>query len=94
MLRLVESRKMRNTLQTDRFPQIRPILDHGHDPSMIELEKGSQHHQGKQLMLRVVLAAVPAGVGRKRALGNLDGLPGQRHRRPRHRTCGIHAGSM
>jgi hypothetical protein len=23
-------------------------------------------------------------------LRDLEGLPGQRHRRPRHRSCGIH----
>ena len=59
-------------MQTERFPHIRPILDYSHDPARIELEKGCQHHQCKQLMLRVVSAAVPAGVGRKGTLGNLE----------------------
>jgi hypothetical protein len=82
------------TLKTMQYhPSGRWLVDHGHDPSMIELEKGSQHHQCKQLMLRVVFAAARAGVGRKRALGNLDGLPGQRHRRTRRNASfggGIH----
>jgi hypothetical protein len=30
-------------------------------------------------------------VGGNRSCGKLDGLPGQRHRRPRHRSSGIHA---
>jgi hypothetical protein len=85
---------MRNTLQTDRLPHIRPILDHGYNGPVIEFEKRCQHHQRKELVLGEILAAVPTGVGRQRTLGNLDGLPGQRHRRPRHRTCGFHAGMM
>ena len=82
---------MRNACQTDRLANIRPILDDGHNPAVVELEKSGQHHQRKQLMLRKILAAVRAGVGRKRVFGNLDGLPGQRHRRPRHRACGFHS---
>jgi hypothetical protein len=85
---------MRNTLQTDGLSQVRPIFDQSHNAAMIDFEKRCQHHQRKQLVLRKILAAVPTGVGRQRTLGNLDGLPGQRHRRPRHRACGFHAAMM
>jgi hypothetical protein len=85
---------MRNTVQTNRLSHIRPILDQGDDASMIDLEKRGQHHQRKQLMLGKILATVPTGVSRQRTLGYLDGLPGQRHRRPRHRACGFHAAMM
>jgi len=85
---------MRNTLQTNRLSHIRPIVDQGHDATMIDFQKRRQHHQRKQLMLGKVLAAEPAGVGRQSTLRNFDGLPGQRHRRPRHRTCGFHDALM
>jgi len=82
---------VRNLLQTDRLANIGPVLDDGHDPAVIEFEKRSQHHQREQLVLRKILAAEPAGVGGKRMRRDLDGLPGQRHRRPRHGSGGIHA---
>jgi hypothetical protein len=85
---------MRNFLQTDRLANVRPVFDYRHDPAMVEFEKRSQHHQREQLMLRVVLAAEPAGVGRQCACSNFDGLPGQRHRRPRHGSHGFHAKYM
>ena len=85
---------MRNSSQSKRLSQIRPIGEQGDDATMIDFQKGRQHHQCEQLMLRKILAAVPAGVGRQRTLGNLDGLPGQRHRRPRHRAWGFHAAEM
>jgi hypothetical protein len=82
---------MRNLLQTDRLADVGPVLDDGHDPAVIELEKRPQHHQREQLVLGEILAAEPAGVGGERTRGDLDGLPGQRHRRPRHRSGGIHS---
>jgi hypothetical protein len=82
---------MRNLLQTDRLAHVGPVANDGHDAAMIELEKSAQHHQREELMLREILAAEPAGVGGKLSSGDLDGLPGQRHRRPRHRSGGIHA---
>jgi hypothetical protein len=85
---------MRNLLQADRLANVRPILDDCHDSAMVEFEKCGQHHQREQLMLGVVLAAEPAGVGRQCARSNLDGLPGQRHRRPRHGSRGFHTKYM
>jgi hypothetical protein len=81
---------VRHFLQTDRLAYVGPVFDDGHDPAVIELEKRPQHHQREQLVLREILAAEPAGVGGKRTLSDLDGLPGQRHRRPRHGSGGIH----
>ena len=85
---------MRNPLQTNRLPNVRPFGDHRDNASVIEFEKGGQYHQREELMLGEVLAAVSAGVGRQRPLSYLDGLPGQRHRRPRHRTSGFHSRGM
>jgi hypothetical protein len=85
---------MRDLLQTDRLANVRPVFDHSYDPAVVEFQKCAQHHQCKELVLGVVLAAEPAGVGRKCARSNLDGLPGQRHRRPRHRSGGFHAKYM
>lgn len=85
---------MRNLFQTDRLANVGPVLDHGYDPAVVEFQKCAQHHQRKELMLGVVLAAEPAGVGGKSACSNFDGLPGQRHRRPRHRPGGFHAKYM
>jgi hypothetical protein len=83
---------MRDFFQTDRRADIGPVGDDRHNAAMIELERRAQHHQREQLMLRKILAAEPAGVGgKRRTLSDLDGLPGQRHRRPRHRSGGIHA---
>lgn len=81
---------MRNLGQTDRLANVGPVFDDGHERAVVELEKRPQHHQGEQLVLREILAAAPAGVSRKLVSGNQDGLPGQRHRRPRHRSSGIH----
>jgi hypothetical protein len=85
---------MRNLCQTDRLANVGPVFDHGDDPAMIELQERTQNHQREELMLGVVLAAEPAGVGGKSARSDLDGLPGQRHRRPRHRSGGFHAQCM
>lgn len=81
---------MRDFAQADRLAHIGPVGYDGHDAAMVEFEECSQHHQREELMLRKVPAAEPAGVGGKFASGKLDGLPGQRHRRPRHRSGGIH----
>lgn len=62
---------MRNLLQTDRLANVGPVFDHGYDPAMVEFQKRGQHHQRKKLMLGVVLAAEPAGVGGQR----LSGIP-------------------
>jgi len=85
---------MGNPRQSERVPKVRPFFDHRDNAPMIELEKRGQHHQREELMLREIPAAVPTGVGRKCPLSNLDGLPGQRHRRPRHRTSGFHSRGM
>jgi hypothetical protein len=85
---------MGNFLQTDRLANIGPVFDDGHDAAVIEFEKRSQHHQREQLVLREILAAEPAGVSGKRTLSDLDGLPGQRHRRPRHGSSGIHGDNV
>jgi len=82
---------VRHFLQTDRLAYVGPVVDDGHDPAVVELEKRPQHHQREQLVLREILAAEPAGVGGKRMRRDRDGLPGQRHRRPRHGSGGIHA---
>jgi hypothetical protein len=82
---------MRNLFQTDRLANVGPVFDHGYDPAVVEFQKRAQHHQRNELVLGVVLAAEPAGVGGKSARSNFDGLPGQRHRRPRHRSSGFHA---
>lgn len=81
---------MRNFLQPDRLAHVRPVFDHGDNAAMIGLEMGRQDHQSEELVLREILAAEAGGVGRNRPGGKLDGLPGQRHRRPRHRPSGVH----
>jgi len=85
---------MRHTRQTEHSANVGPILHHRDDAAMVELEIGCQHHQREQLVLRKILAAEPTGVGRQGGLRNLQGLPGQRHRRPRHRSCGFHSTKM
>jgi hypothetical protein len=85
---------MRNLLQIDRLADVGPVLHDAHDPAVIELEKRPQHHQREELVLGEILAAEPAGVGRERTRRDLDGLPGQRHRRPRDRSGGIHSGCI
>jgi len=85
---------IRNLLQLQNLPQVRPFADNGHNAAVIGLEKDHQHQHGKQLRLREIVTGIPAGVGRKRLLGNFQGLPGQRHRRPGHGSCGIHQGSI
>jgi len=82
---------MRNLFQADRLANVGPVFDQVYDPAVVELQKRAQHHQRKELMLGVVLAAEPAGIGRQGARSNFDGLPGQCHRRPRHRSSGFHA---
>lgn len=82
---------MGNLLQTDRLADVGPVFDECDDPAVIDFEERPQHHQGEELVLREILAAEPAGVGGKRTRGDLDGLPGQRHRRPRHRSGDIHS---
>jgi hypothetical protein len=71
---------MRNFLQAQGLADIGPVLHDGHDAAMVELEKSPKDHQGKELVLRVILAAAPAGVSGESVRGDLDGLPGQRHR--------------
>jgi len=81
---------MRNPGQSQGRAQIRPFGDDRHDAAVVGLEKGHQDQQGEHLLLGKIAAAEPAGIGRKGSLGDLQGLPGQRHRRPRHGSCGIH----
>jgi len=81
---------MRNLGQSQRLAQVRPLGHDRDDAAMVGLEKGHQHQQGKHLVLGKVLAAEPAGISGKGPLRDLQGLPGQRHRRPRHWSCGIH----
>jgi hypothetical protein len=81
---------MGNFFEFEDFAQVRPIAEDRHDATMIGLEERHEHQHGKQLRLREISAGKPAGIGGKRPFGNLQGLPGQRHRRPRHRSCGIH----
>jgi hypothetical protein len=85
---------MRNALQTDRFAHVRPVGDYRDNATMVDLQRRHQDQQRKELRLREVPATVPAGVSRKCPFGNLDGLPGQRHRRLGHRTCGFHERSF
>jgi hypothetical protein len=81
---------MRNLGQPQDLSQVRPFGHERDDAAMVGLEKDHQDQQGKELLLREILAAVPAGIGGKGPLRDLHGLPGQRHRRPRHRSCGFH----
>jgi hypothetical protein len=81
---------MRHLGQPQGLLEVRPFRHDRHNAAVIGLEKGHEHQQRKELLLGEIPAAEPAGVSRKGLAGNLHRLFGQRHRRTRHRSFGIH----
>jgi hypothetical protein len=81
---------MGNFAQSQSLAHLGPFGHQGHNAAVIGLEKSHEHQEGKHLMLGKVLAAAAAGIGGKGLFRDFQGLPGQRHRRPRHRSWSIH----
>ena len=87
---LLQSGVMWHLVDLQDGPEVRGIAKNLDDASVIGLEEELQGEHGQELVLREIPAGKLAGISRQRPLGNPNGHPGQRIRRPRHAALGCH----
>src|SRR5262245_25702981 len=76
--------------QPQVLAQLGEVAEHGHDAAVVGLEERLPGQDGKQLVLRVVLARELRRVRRQRLARQAERLAGHRPRRLGHLSCGFH----
>ena len=85
-----ERRVMRGLVQLEHPAQVGQILQKLHDAPVVGLEELPQNQNGKELVLREIVAGEWRRIDRQGVACHSQGHPGQRHRRPRHAASRAH----